>query len=150
MDTPSQNPTSNPGTPTPVYRDWREQRLAERMARREARWQRRAWRPHGWVGGAFLILLGIIFLLQNMGMPILANWWALFILIPAFWSFIAAWNMYQYSDRLTRGVAGSLTLGILLTLLSLVSLVNLAVGLFWPLLLIVGGVVALVTAWLPE
>jgi hypothetical protein len=96
-----------------------------------------------------LILLGVTILLEYLGIPFLANWWALFILIPAFWAYVAAWNIYQDNSRLTRGGAGSLTMGILLTILALVFLLNVNVGLFWPLLLIVGGLVLLGTALLP-
>lgn len=150
MNDQNQTPISNPSTPPPANRDWREQRRAERLARREARWQRHAGRPYGWLGGVILILLGIVFLLQNMGIPFLTNWWALFILIPAFWAYVTAWGIYQDIGRLTQGVAGSLTVGILLTILSLVFLLNLAVGLFWPVLLIVGGLVLLATAFMPK
>jgi hypothetical protein len=146
----SQPPDAPPGAPPPVYRDWREQRRAERQARREARWQRRAGRSFGWIGGAILILLGVALLLQNLGVPFLANWWALFILIPAFWAFAAAWNSYQDNGRLTQGGAGALTGGILLTILALVFLMNLNLGLFWPVLLIVGGLVLLTTVFLPR
>jgi hypothetical protein len=52
MNDQSQTPISNPSTLPPSNRDWREQRRAERLARREARWQRRAGRPYGWIGGA--------------------------------------------------------------------------------------------------
>jgi hypothetical protein len=136
-------------TPPPMYGDWREQRRAERWARREARWQRRAGRPYGWIGGAILILLGVVFLLQNLNIPFLANWWALFILIPAFGAFAAAWESYRNNRRLTRGGIGSLVAGGLFTILALAFLLNLNVGLFWPLLLIVGGLVLLVVALLP-
>jgi LiaF transmembrane domain len=150
MNDQNQHPNSDPNTP-PTYHDWREQRHAERMARREARWQRRAGRPHGLIGGMILILLGIVFLLQNLGIPFLMNWWALFILIPAFWSYVAAWNFYQDNGRMTRSVAGSLTAGILLTGLSLVFLLNMTVvNLFWPALLIVGGLALLATGLMPE
>jgi hypothetical protein len=149
MNDQNQTPNLNPSTPPPVYRDWREQRRAERFARREARWQRHAGRPFGWLGGIFLILLGVVFLLQNMGIPFLVNWWALFILIPAFWAYAAAWNIYQDTGRLTRSGAGPLIVGTLLTILALVFLLNLNIGLFWPVLLIVGGLVLLGTAFLP-
>jgi hypothetical protein len=145
-----QNPNPNPNSPPPTYHDWREQRHAERMARHEARWQRHAGRPYGWIGGAFLILLGVIILLQNMGIRFLANWWALFILIPAFWAFVGAWNIYQDNRRITQGVVSSLTIGILLTILALSFLLNLAFGLFWPVLLIVGGLVLLLAGFFPR
>jgi hypothetical protein len=150
MNNQNPDPIPNPSTPSPTNRDWREQRRTERQARHEARWQRHAGRPFGWTGGAILILLGVIFLLQNMHIAFLANWWALFILIPAFWAYVAAWNTYQDNRRFTRGGAGSLTVGILLTILSFVFLLNLAVGLFWPILLILGGLILLGTAMLPE
>jgi hypothetical protein len=152
---PPQNPSesqpaSNQGSTPPVYRDWREQRRAERLARREARWHGYAGRPYAWIWGAILVLLGVTFLLQNMGFPFLLNWWALFILIPAFWSFVAAWNIYQDNGRLTSGAAGSLTIGVLLTILAFIFLLNVNVGLFWPVLLIVGGLILVGTALFPK
>jgi hypothetical protein len=145
----SQHSGAPASTPPSAYSDWREQRRAERWARREARWRRHAGRPYGWLGGAILILLGVVFLLQNLNIAFLANWWALFILIPAFGAFVAAWEGYRSNGRLTRGGAGSLAVGGLLTILALAFLLNLNVGLFWPLLLIVGGLVLLVVALLP-
>jgi LiaF transmembrane domain len=148
MNDQNQNSTPNSNTPPPIYRDRHEQRRAERWARREAHWQRRG--HYGWFGGAIMILLGIVFLLQNMGIPFLENWWALFILIPAFWAYASAWEIYQDKGQLTRGGVGSLTTGILLTILSLFFLIDLTASPFWPVLLIVAGIVLLGTAWLPE
>jgi hypothetical protein len=153
-DAPAGSPGSqSSGAPAttwpPAYGGWREQRRAERWARREARWQRHTGRPYGWIGGAILILLGVVFLLQNLNIAFLANWWALFILIPAFGAFAVAWESYRSDRRLTRGGVGSLAVGVLLTILALAFLLNLNVGLFWPLLFIVGGVVFLVVALLP-
>jgi hypothetical protein len=136
--------------PPLAYGDWREQRRAERWARREARWHRHTGRPFGWIGGAILILLGIVLLLENLHIPFLQNWWALFILIPAFGAFAAAWESYRNNGRLTRDGASSLAGGALLAILALAFLLNLNVGLFWPLLLIAGGLVLLGTALLPE
>jgi hypothetical protein len=150
MNDQNQTPASDQNTPPPTYRDWREQRREERIARHEARWHRHAGRPFGWIGGAILILLGVIFLAQNMGVPLPANLWALFILIPAFWSFVAAWNIYRESSSITRAVSISLAAGVLLTILALIFLFNLAFGLFWPVLLIVGGLIILLTAFLPR
>ncbi len=150
MSEQNSNPISNPSTPPPEYHDWREQRRAERWARREARWRRHAERPYGWIGGVILIVVGMVFLLQNMGIAFLVNWWALFILIPAFWSFVAAWDIYQDNGYLTRGGACSLAVGILLTILSCSFLLNLYTDLFLPILLIVSGLVLLGTAFFPK
>ncbi len=157
-DVPPDKP-SGPGNPMPgvpvnppssSYHDWREQRRAERWARREARWQRHAGRHTGWFAGVLLIVLGAILLLEQMNIPFFANWWALFILIPAFWAFIAAWDAWQDNSRLTRRVAGALIVGFLLTILALIFLFNLATGFFWPALLIVGGLALVGTALLPQ
>jgi cation transport ATPase len=155
---PDQNQPTNPSPePPPTYHDWHEQRRAERWARheqhwanREARWQRRGWRHTGWFFGALLILLGVALLMQNLGLPFFTNWWALFILIPAFWAYVAAWDIYQENHRLTRRVASSLTVGILFTILTLIFLFNLTVGFFWPALLILGGLALLGSALFPE
>ena len=44
--------------------------------------QQRAQRP-AWIAGGVLILIGIVFIVQNVAGVTLNNWWALFILIPA-------------------------------------------------------------------
>jgi hypothetical protein len=142
-------PTDSPSTPSSTYYDWREQRRAERWARREVRWPRRGGRHAGWFAGLLLILLGVVFLLQNLGILFLANWWAPFLLIPAFWAFVSVWDIYKDHGRLTREGARSLTVGILLTILTLIFLLDLDVGLFWPVLLFAGGLVLLGTALLP-
>ena len=128
----------------------RLERAGERMERAGERLERRAGRRYGWFGGAVLVLLGVIFLLQNLGLASLDNWWALFILIPAFWSYAAAWDQYQNARRLTRRVGSSLAGALLLTVLSLVFLFGLDVGSLWPVLLIVAGVILLAAALLPE
>jgi hypothetical protein len=85
-----------------------------------------------------------------MNIPVLANWWALFILIPAFWAYVSAWDNYQDANRITRRVTGALILGLMLTALALIFLFNVAGGFLWPALLIVGGVALLLTAVVPE
>jgi hypothetical protein len=63
----------------------------------------------GWAGGAILIGLGLLLLLQNLGGLQFENWWALFILIPAIGGLGAAWSNYQEAGgRLTRQVRSSL------------------------------------------
>src|SRR5512146_1135342 len=102
-------------------------RHEERMRRREERWAARGGRGSGaWVGGAILVILGLIFLLQNMGYFVVNNWWALFILIPAIAAFGAAWRTYQDAGgRLTGAARGSLIGGLVLTMVAAVFLFNL-------------------------
>ena len=137
-------------TPPTSSGDWREQRRAGRWARREARWRGRTGHHTGLFAGIVLIVLGVLFLLQQLNIPFLYNWWALFILIPAFWAFVAAWDRYQDAGRMTRRATGGLVAGLLLTALALIFLLNLGGSFVWPALLILGGLALLLTALLPE
>jgi hypothetical protein len=142
-------PTSSPAPLPPASnQDWRELRHAEREARRE---ERRARRGSGaWVGGAILILLGVILLLQTMRGFYLNNWWALFILIPAFGAFADAWNRYQQDGRLSRRVRGGLVSGCVFLLITATFLFNWNWGIVLPVLLIVWGVTLLLNSLLPD
>jgi hypothetical protein len=112
-----------------------------RRGREEARKENGAW-----IGGAVLIGLGIIFLLQNFGIFYLENWWALFILLPAFGAFGTAWTLYRANDnRFPIAATGSLVTGVILTLLSLTFLLGLNFALLWPFFLILGGLSILVS-----
>ncbi len=138
------------GQGQPQYSDWREMRRAEKAQRRE---ERRAWRnsrPFNWVWGAVLILIGLILLLQNLTGMFLFNWWALFILIPAFMAFSAAWGNYQSNGRLTKTGRSSLIGGGALTIITVIFLFNLNFGYLWPILLILGGVSVLFSELLPD
>lgn len=106
-------------------------------------------RNPGWVGGGILIMLGLIFLVKNLTGFELNNWWALFILIPAFSSFSRAYWMYRNDGRLSMAARGPLLGGFVLTFVALAFLFNIGFGAFWPVLLIVGGLVLLVNAMLP-
>jgi peptidoglycan/LPS O-acetylase OafA/YrhL len=133
--------TDRPPPPDP---DWRD-------LRRQERWERRQygrdmqWAPGGsWVIGLILIGLGAIFLAQNFGYPVPRNWWALFILLPAFACFGGAWSMYQRNGRrITPPVTSALVTGLFLTALSAILLLGIDLGKFWPVILIVLGVAAL-------
>jgi hypothetical protein len=102
------------------------------------------------VGGVVLIVLGVIFLLQSVRGFTLNNWWALFILIPAFGSFADAWNAYRQTGRLSRRVRGGLISGCVFLLITATFLFNWNWGLVLPVLLITWGVTILLNSLLPD
>jgi len=94
-----------------------------------------------------LILLGVVFLLQNMGMPFFDNWWALFILIPAVGAFGAAWKAYtRNAGQITGAVIGSVVTGMVLLGLVVVFLFDLNWNQVGPIALILLGIGALASA----
>ncbi len=99
-----------------------------------------------WLGGAILILIGVIFLIGEFTSFYLHNWWALFILIPAVNSFANAWSEYQKPKRFVKAVRNSLVGGVIFTALALILLLGLDFGRLWPIFLIIGGAAMLVTA----
>lgn len=104
-----------------------------------------------WVAGLILIVLGIIFLLQNFGLQTINNWWALFILIPAIGSFASAWRMYQSNGgQMTGQVRGSLVGGLILTLVTAAFLFSLDWKMIWPFFLIIIGIAALAGGFLRQ
>ena len=152
--------TTPPPTPPPVEQapvttptaDWRELRRQERAAhraeRRAERWAGRDAHGYNWMGGVVLILLGALFLLQNTGIiDGFENWWALFILIPAFGSFATAWRQFQEAgSQWTAAATGSLLSGLILSGITAMFLFGLNIGMWWPLFLIVGGIAVLLGA----
>jgi hypothetical protein len=116
----------------------------EPISRREARRQRRADPSRGdaWIIGIILILLGGLFLMRTMGMDIqLTNWWALFILIPAFGALSAAWRMYREADhRLTVAARSSLLVGLVLSFITFMFLFEISWTYVGPILIIVVGI----------
>jgi len=127
-------------------------RHAARHQRREERRAARGGRNGGaWVGGAVLIILGIVFLLQNTGAFSLENWWALFILIPARGAFGRAWRTYQDAGgRITAAVRSALIGGVVLTMVSAAFLFNLNWGLLAPVLILLAGIGLLINGLLPR
>lgn len=104
-------------------------------------------RGPAWLAGAVLIILGVIFLVLNLTGFSIENWWAVFILIPAFGSLAAAWRMYQSSGgRFTPAARGPLIGGLILLTVASVFLFDLDWGAIWPVFLIVIGVAVLLTS----
>ncbi len=153
--TPIPNQENQPAiSPAPVppatEQDWRDMHRSEREARREERHARRGSNGTAWVGGVVLIVLGVIFLLQSVRGFTLNNWWALFILIPAFGSFADAWNIYRQTGRMNKRVRGELISGCVFLLITATFLFNWNWGLVLPVLLIIWGVTILLNSLLPN
>lgn len=89
--------------------------------------------------GLVLILAGLFFLLRQFGRLSLDNWWALFILIPAFSSFAAAYRLYQREGRVTLGVLSGFSGGLLPLAVALIFLFDLSWENWWPILIILAG-----------
>jgi FtsH-binding integral membrane protein len=131
--------------------DRHEERRQRREARREALGM--SGSGSGWIVGLVLILVGVGFLLQNMGIfsISLKNWWALFILIPAIGALETALRLYRSADnRLTAAARGSLVVGLVLTLVTVIFLFDLSWTIFGPILIILAGVGLLLSAMMPE
>ncbi len=98
------------------------------------------------VMGAIFILIGVVFLLQNITDFDLGNWnwWALFVLIPAFGSLSRAWSIYRAEGQTSEAMRGPLVGGMVLLLVTTILLFDLSWGTLWPLFLIIVGVGALI------
>lgn len=74
-----------------------------------------------------LIVVGAIFLLRNYVGFELGNWWALFILIPAFGSLAASWNAWR-SGMHPTAVTSPLIGGLLMLTVAAIFLLELEWG----------------------
>lgn len=93
-----------------------------------------------WIPGLVLIGLGLFFLLNNfVNIRLFENWWALFILIPAFSNLNSAWKRYRAAGAWTESAVSALTGGLLIGAVAMIFLFNLSFGTFWPVLLIILG-----------
>jgi hypothetical protein len=109
-------------------------------------------RPLGgeWAGGAVLILIGLLLLGKNTFGAGLDNWWALFILLPAFGSFSTAWRTASSEGRITRVARSAALVGAVLTLVATIFLLELNWATFGPGLLILAGAGLLVNSQLTD
>ncbi len=137
----SENTSSNSSVAQPIDRH------AERRARRD---DRRATRTGGtWLAGTALIMLGLIYMLQNMGALHLNNGWALFILLPATGSLASAYGLYHRHGRWTAAGRGALIGGLMLMAVTVFFLLDVEWIKWWPLLLVLFGIGALMNELLP-
>ena len=131
-------------TATPPPEDWRAMRREEKWQRRQGRREMRWGQGAPWIGGLILIGLGLMFLLQNFGVMLPHNWWAIFLLVPAAFAFSGAWSTYQNNGHeVTTRVRGALIGGAILTLLAITFFLGFDLGKFWPVILIVIGLAVL-------
>ncbi len=94
-----------------------------------------------WLGGVVLIAIGVFLLLGNiLPFTFFGNWWAIFILIPAFYSFQRAWRAYQLDGTMSRKFRSNLVGGMIVGAVGLIFLFGLNIFRWWPVLLIIGGV----------
>jgi len=89
--------------------------------------------------GLVLILLGFIFLAQQFGDFSFYNWWALFILIPAFSAFGSAYGIWRKAGRFNIGVWSTFYGGLFPLVVALIFLFDLDWGDYWPVFVILGG-----------
>jgi hypothetical protein len=118
----------------PTFRDWREER---RQWRRDMREQRRGWPFHGLFCGLTLVLLGVLFLLNQAGTITGDTWWqSLLIGLGVIWVFS---GMVRSRHPVFRwGAFGRVVGGIILILVG--ALLMAGVSQWWPVVLIVAGV----------
>jgi hypothetical protein len=96
--------------------------------------------PSGSIWGALILIgLGLIFLFRQMGVVVLENWWALFILIPAVGAFGSAIRMAQVAGRLHYGVWSTFYGGLFPLLVAVMFLFDLDWAVYWPLFVVLGG-----------
>jgi hypothetical protein len=119
-------------TPSPV--------IEERPARRRGLRGGSIWTA------IILITLGVIFFLQNIGaLGERFNWWALFILIPAFGAFATAWAGFERGGRRFNAIVRiNLGGGAILLTVAFMFLFNANWAVWWPLMLIVPGLSMLI------
>ena len=98
----------------------------------------RASRRYGsWIPGLALIGVGLVFLVQNYLGREIHNWWALFILIPVFFTLERGYESLQ-AGRSGEAI-GQLIGGLVLVALIVIFLFELPFGQLWPIFLIIGG-----------
>lgn len=103
-------------------------------------------RDSNWIVGGVMVVLGIIFLINNYSTNFqLQNWWAIFILIPALSNLGTAWKAYREDGYFSHRGRNALTWGLVTLTVAIIFLLGLEWGIVWPVLLIVIGLGSLVS-----
>lgn len=142
-NTSSPGPASDPSGPTTSTGptgNWRDQRRAERDARRQGRHDMMG---HGFggfpIGGIVIIGIGVIFLLGNFGFHLPPHWWAVLLLVPAVGLLVTAIRFYRADSSFNGRAMGPAIGGVILLAMALAIFFGLNWGLFWPIVLIAVG-----------
>lgn len=105
------------------------------------------WR-YRWFPGVAIIAVGAIFLISNLGakIPFLnsRNWWAWLILIGALVPLTRAYELFRACGKVDAKVAHALLNAGALVLFAAMFLLNLNLQVWWPLFVILGGLLMLV------
>jgi hypothetical protein len=104
---------------------------------------RHSGRYGAWTPGLALIGLGIIFLIQNYLGREIHNWWALFIVLPVFFTLERSYASLQ-AGRPGEAI-GQLLAALVLNALIVILLFDFPLGQLWPIFLIIGGLSLLVS-----
>lgn len=104
--------------------------------------------PQGsWFSGLILIAIGAFFLINNFTNIHLTNWWALFILIPAFGSLGSFVQAYNNGGWRNSKATGSLIMSFVFFFVAATFLFGWSWGTVWPVMLILGGLGALLSGF---
>lgn len=99
-----------------------------------------------WIRAGVLIVVGLGLLASNFTDFTFNNWWALFMLIPAFGMFASVWRDSQVNGRITSNSTGPLISGLAMVVMMIVFLFNLNWSGLWPLGLVFGGIAVLLSS----
>lgn len=96
--------------------------------------------------GVILIAIGIIFMLRNIEVVELDNWWALFILIPTIVAFANGWKLYQENGKqMSRQVRSRIIGGLFPLAVAVIFLLGLDFGNLWPVFIILAGIAVMLS-----
>jgi hypothetical protein len=127
-----------------LSRHERSERRHHRAGRRHARYSALG-NPYAAVVGLGLIILGIVFFLENAGILQYTPDWALFLFVPAAGSLAMAWKTYRDERALTVMVRREVMAGAVLSLVAILVLFNLNWVVIWPAFIIAAGLGSLLT-----
>ncbi|MBV7340127.1 hypothetical protein KFU94_70365 [Chloroflexi bacterium TSY] len=96
--------------------------------------------------GCMIILMGSVFLAENLARTDYDDLWAIGLFPWAIAALIQGRQIQRYSDRVTGKVAGWFAIGITMFGVALAFIFGLDIGDLWPIILIIVGAVVALTA----